>query len=68
MARGWIHTVYKNDSWHNEVEDGRHLSSHRSKDQAIASGRAAARVWRTEHVIHNEDGTIAARISYDAEP
>jgi hypothetical protein len=68
MARGWIHTVYRNDWWHNEVEDGEHLSSHYTRDQAVASGLAAARVWRTEHVIHNLDGTIAERNSYGTIP
>ena len=67
MARGWIHTIYENELWHNEAEDGRRLSSHLSKDQAVAHGRAAARVWRTGHVIHNEDGTIAARNIYDGD-
>jgi uncharacterized protein DUF2188 len=67
MARGWIHTVYKNDFWHNEVEGGEHLSSHVRNDQAVASGRAAERVRRTHHVIHNADGTVAERESYGSD-
>ncbi len=68
MARGWIHTVYKNRMWVNEVEGGREISRHRTKETAVAEGRAAAKRARTEHVIHNMDGTIAYRNSYGNDP
>lgn len=68
MARGWIHTVYEYGLWHNELEEGERVSSHRSREEAVTHGRAYARVWRTRHVVHNEDGTIAARNNYDGEP
>ena len=64
MARGWIHTVHKNGQWVNEVEGGGVLSSYSTKEQAVEAGRVAAQSAKTEHVIHNMDGTIAQRNSY----
>lgn len=68
MARGWIHTVYKNDIWVNEVEGEGQISSHVTKEEAVDAGREAARSRSTEHVIHNMDGTIAERNSYGNDP
>ena len=68
MARSWIHTVHKNGAWINEVEGEGQLSSHQTKDEAVEAGRAAARARRTEHVIHNLDGTISERNSYGNDP
>lgn len=67
MARGWIHTVHK-IKWVNEVEEGEQLSSHWSKQAAVAVGRRQAQERRTSHVIHNTDGTIAEQKSYGPEP
>jgi hypothetical protein len=44
------------------------MSSHRTKEEAVAAGRETARARRTEHVIHNLDGTIAERNSYGNDP
>jgi hypothetical protein len=71
MARGWIHTVYRSASsdWANEVEGGERASSvHTTKDEAVKRGRELAKAGRTEHVIHNMDGTIAERNSYGNDP
>jgi hypothetical protein len=73
MARGWIHTVYRHATgdWANEVEDSGQVSStHATKEEAVAAGRQLAIAARTEHVIHNMDGTISGRNSYghDAYP
>jgi Uncharacterized protein conserved in bacteria (DUF2188) len=68
MARGWIHTVYKAGIWVNEAEDEGRLSSHATKDEAVAAGRREAIARRTEHVIHHLDGTIAERNSYGNDP
>jgi len=68
MARGWIHTVHKNGRWHNEVEEGDVLGTYSTKDEAISAGRDAARQRSTEHVIHNQDGTISERNSYGGDP
>lgn len=67
MARGWIHTVYRSATgdWANEVEGGERASSvHTTKAEAVARGRELAIAARTEHVIHNMDGTISERNSY----
>ena len=68
MARGWVHTVHREGSWMNEIEGEGALSMHRTKDEAVAAGRETARARRTEHVIHNLDGTIAERNSYGNDP
>lgn len=68
MARGWVHTVHKDGVWVNEVEGEGTMSHHRIKDEAVAAGREAAIARRTEHVIHNLDGTIAGRNSYGNDP
>lgn len=69
MARGWIHTLYRDGSWLNVVEGGDRASSrHATKEQAVARGRELARNQRTEHVVHNMDGTIAYRNSYGGDP
>jgi hypothetical protein len=44
------------------------MSSHRTKEEAVAAERETARARRTEHVIHNLDGTIAERNSYGNNP
>lgn len=56
MADGLVHTVYKNDGWRNAT-----------KEEA-ATARARAQLDRTEHVIHDEDGTIGGRNSYGDDP
>jgi hypothetical protein len=69
VAKGFIHTVYKREEWLNEVEEGEELlGSHATKEAATAAGRARAQQDKTEHVIHNEDGTIGARHSYGNDP
>jgi hypothetical protein len=68
MARGWIHTVHRDGRWLNEVEGGEILSTHQTKEEAVDAGRGFAQQRRTEHVIHNMDGTIAERNSYGGDP
>lgn len=68
MARGWIHTVHRNGIWINEIEGEGEATRHSTKDEAVDRGRALARRRRTEHVIHNLDGTIAQRNSYGNDP
>jgi hypothetical protein len=69
MAKGYIHTVYKDDRWVNDVEEGEQLGGfHATKEDAVSAGRARAQQDRTEHVIHNEDGTIGERSSYGNDP
>jgi hypothetical protein len=61
----FIHTVYKNDHWVNEFESGTQVGGfHATKEEAVSVGRAAAQYDKSEHVIHNQDGTISERNSY----
>jgi hypothetical protein len=69
MGEGFIHTVSKNGQWVNEIEGGGELgSAHETKEEAVAAGRERARADQTEHVIHNQDGTISERNSYGNDP
>jgi hypothetical protein len=68
MASGAVHTVYKDGKWVNEVEGGGVLSTHATKAEAQAAGRLEAIDRKTEHVIHNEDGTISEKNSYGNDP
>jgi uncharacterized damage-inducible protein DinB len=65
MAKELIHTVYKSGQWINEIEEGEEIGGvHATKEEAVRAGRARAQQDRTEHVIHNQDGTISERNSY----
>jgi len=69
MADGYVHTVYKNGSWINEIEGGSAVpGTHPSKADAMAAGRLEAIQRKAEHVIHNQDGSIAERNSYGNDP
>jgi len=70
MAEGVVDTVYADGSWKNSVEGDERalLGSYATKEQAVAVGRGEARRRHTEHVIHNQDGTIAERNSYGDDP
>jgi hypothetical protein len=68
VADGYVHTVYKDGEWVNEIEGGDEVSRHATKDEAVERGRELARQRQTEHVIHNQDGTIAERNSYGNDP
>jgi hypothetical protein len=68
VADGYVHTVYKDGEWVNEIEGGDEVSRHATKDEAVERGRELARERQTEHVIHNQDGTIAERNSYGSDP
>jgi len=69
VAAGFVHTVYKRDAWLNEIEDGDELGgTYATKEVAASAGREEAISRETEHVIHNEDGTIGERNSYGSDP
>ena len=67
MAKGFVHTVYKDDQWVVEIEGNGSVGAHATKEDAVAQGRAQAQQSKTEHVIHNEDGTISERNSYGSD-
>jgi hypothetical protein len=69
MARGFIHTVFKDDQWINEVEEGSAFGgAYATKEEAVSAGRARAQQDNTDHLIHNQDGTISERNSYGNDP
>jgi hypothetical protein len=70
MAEGFVHTVHKNGRWRNSIEgDQAPLpDAFDTKEAAVEAGRTEARRRQTEHVIHNEDGSIAERSSYGNDP
>ena len=47
---------------------GNVLSLHRLKREAVAAGRKVARTRKVEHTIHRQDGQIAEKNSYGADP
>ena len=70
MAEGFVHTVYRDGSWANEIEgdEGALPGVHSTKQVAVTAGRAEAIARHTEHIIHNEDGSIGERNSYGGDP
>jgi uncharacterized protein DUF2188 len=70
MAEGFVHTVRKDGRWCTIIEDqhGSLGETFEKKEEAVEAGRAEARRRQTEHVIHNEDGSIAERNSYGNDP
>jgi Uncharacterized protein conserved in bacteria (DUF2188) len=69
MADGFVHTVYKDGQWVNEIEGSGAVGGvHATKEEAVEVGRARARQDQTEHVIHKQDGTIGGRSSYGNDP
>jgi uncharacterized protein DUF2188 len=70
MADGFVHTVHTGAKWVNRIEGDQvsNTASYTAKEMAVAAGRTEARRRQTEHVIHNEDGTIAERNSYGNDP
>jgi len=68
VARGWIHTVYTEGIWAVEAEGEGVLSRHQTKEEAADAGRVMAVMRKTEHLIHNRDGSVAGRNSYGSDP
>jgi hypothetical protein len=66
MAKPAIHTVKRDGVWQNLAEGStrRIGSTYATKAEAQAAGRERARRDRTEHIIHNVNGTIGQRNSY----
>jgi Uncharacterized protein conserved in bacteria (DUF2188) len=63
-----VRTIPADGAWINLLEDGTLLSKHLEKSKAIVVGREAAERQSAEHVIHNDDGTVAGRIDYGERP
>lgn len=68
-AKKNIHTTPTDKGWQNRREDaGRATSTHKTKAEAQAAGRASAKKDGVEHIIHKKDGTISERNSYGNDP
>jgi hypothetical protein len=69
MADGFVHTVHAEGRWRNNIEGAAPLpGAYDTKAEAVSVGRTEARRRQTEHVIHNEDGSIGERNSYGNDP
>ena len=70
MAEGFVHTVYAEGRWQTAIEgDLMPLpGSFLTKAEAVQAGQDEAQRRQTEHVIHNEDGSIGERNSYGSHP
>ena len=70
MAEGFVHTGQQ--GWTLDEQrrgrPGKLPDSFDTKEDAVEAGRAEARRRKTEHVIHDEDGSIAERNSYGKRP
>ena len=68
MAEGFVHTVQVNGRWINALEgqDRVLLGTFDTKEEAVEAGREEASRRLTEHLIHNEDLSVAERNSYRA--
>jgi hypothetical protein len=64
-----VHTVPAGESpgWWNK-RNGRIVSRHRTKEDAVEAGREMARKLKVEHTIHRRDGVITEKNSYGNDP
>jgi hypothetical protein len=59
-----VHTIRRGGVWVNEIEgQGRVPGRHRTKDEASHAGREIAAALHAQHVVHNIDGSISARVN-----
>jgi hypothetical protein len=64
-----VHTVPHGDGWANRREgSSRVAKTFTRKAEAQAAGRQTARREKTEHIIHNRDGSVGSRNSYGNDP
>jgi hypothetical protein len=66
---GGVHTVPSpagGGGW-NKV-DGKVVSRHRLKENAVEAGREVARRLKVEHTMHLSDGSIGEKNSYGNDP
>ena len=65
MAGDGARTVRRGGAWVNEAEGSAIGEKFELRADDQASGRAVSTVRRTEHLVHNLDGTTAARRSVE---
>ena len=64
MAKGWLHTVYRDGFWVNEVEGGGALTKHETRADALAVGARAAQELGTRHVVHSSGGQVETSVDH----
>jgi hypothetical protein len=65
MPQGDVETYHEDSQWKNRHEGvERAFSTHATKEEAVATGRDAARNAGVEHIIRNLDGQIGERNTY----
>ena len=61
-----IHTVRRADGWANECDVWpRARDPHSTRDEAEAAGRERAKQDHADHIVHDAEGTIVRRSSYE---
>lgn len=69
MPKGDVETTFKNGHWTNLVEAEEATDRlFQTKDRAVEAGRELAKQRGVEHIIKNQDGTIAERNTYGDDP
>ncbi|MGY2873166.1 hypothetical protein ACVW00_000356 [Marmoricola sp. URHA0025 HA25] len=68
MPEGDVETYYTDNMWSNKIEGGEKVGNYQTKDRAVDAGRELARERKVEHIIRNQDGTVAERSSYGNDP
>ena len=60
VAQGFVHTVYKNEMWFNELEEGNALpGTFATKEEAVAAGRVEGVTLQVERLVAGGDEGIA---------
>jgi Uncharacterized protein conserved in bacteria (DUF2188) len=69
MAKGDVETYHEDGKWANRIEgESSSMSTHDTKEAAVAAGRSLAEDRRAEHIIKNLDGTISEKNSHGHDP
>jgi hypothetical protein len=68
MPEGDVETYYADNMWSNKIEGHEKVGNYQTKDRAIEAGRDLARDLKVEHIVRNQDGTIADRSTYGRDP
>jgi uncharacterized protein DUF2188 len=65
---GNVHVVPSARGWDVKVEGGGEAGHFHTQDEAIAASRGLALVNRSEHIVHDRDGRVRQRDSYERDP
>ena len=68
MPQGDVETYFADNMWSNRIEGGEKIGNYQTKDRAIEAGRELARERKVEHIVKNQDGTIAERSTHGHDP